>query len=110
VIRSISSSVSVSVLRFVKFGRPRRLVTGDLRRLFERAIVLPVGRDSGRPEGVVARTVRHAAGIGAPFDDDPVDIRLAEPSVSISGAGLITGVSLSGPQRHLAMMVTARGR
>ena len=37
----------------VELGRARRLVVGDVLRGFERALVLQVPGDAGRPEGMV---------------------------------------------------------
>src|SRR5258705_13088354 len=53
----------------IKLGCPRRFMVGDLLRHFQLAAVLQIGRDAGRPEGMIANPRFDAGRFRAPADD-----------------------------------------
>src|SRR5258708_32949406 len=53
----------------IKLGCPRRFMVGDLLSHFQLAAVLQIGRDAGRPEGMIANPRFDAGRFRAPADD-----------------------------------------
>jgi hypothetical protein len=53
----------------VELGRPRRFMVSDLLRYFQLPAVPQIGRDAGRPEGMIANACFNAGRFGAPADD-----------------------------------------